>query len=67
MDKLYYRLTFYLVNKNEIPGKNLLKVVKFQNLVEKCCNVWKISLTKFANFLIIVLPVEIVIVFELKV
>jgi hypothetical protein len=67
MDKLYYRLTSYLVNKNEIPGMNLLKIVKFQNLVEKCCNVWKISLTKFANFHIIVLPVEIVIVFELKV
>ena len=65
MDKLYYRLTFYLVSKNEIPGMNLLKIVKFQNLVEKCCNVWK--LTKFSNSLIIVLPVEIVIVFELKV
>ena len=42
VDNLRYRLTFDLVNKNEVPGKNLLKVVKFQNLVEKCCNVWKI-------------------------
>ncbi len=42
MDNLHYRRTFDLDNKNEIPGKNLLKVVKFQNLVEKYCNVWKI-------------------------
>ncbi len=28
--------------KKQIPAKNLLKVVKFQNSVEKCCNVWKI-------------------------
>ena len=33
---------FDLDNKNEIPGKNLLKVVNLQNLVEKCCNVCKI-------------------------
>ncbi len=42
MDNLHYRLTFDPDNKNEIPGKNLLKVVNFQNLVEKCFNVWKI-------------------------
>ena len=42
MDSLHYRLIFDLVNKNEIPEKNLLKVVKFQNLVEKCCTVSKI-------------------------
>ncbi len=36
MDNLHYRLTFDLDNKNEISGKNLLKKVKFQNLVEKC-------------------------------
>ena len=42
MDSLHYRLIFDVVNKNEIPEKNLLKVVKFQNLVEKCCNVSKI-------------------------
>ncbi len=36
------KLIFCLVNKNQIPRKNLLKVVKFQNLLEKCCNVWKI-------------------------
>ena len=39
---LHYRLTFDLDIKNEIPGKNLSKVVKFQNLVEKCRNIWKI-------------------------
>ncbi len=51
-DNFHHRLIFVLVNKNEIPGKNLLKVVKFQNLVEKkvvMCE--KYSLTKFANFL----------------
>ena len=42
MDNLHYRLTFDLDNEDEIPGKNLLKVVKFQNLFEKLCNVWKI-------------------------
>ena len=52
MDDLHYRQIFGVVKKNEIPEKNLLKVnskikiqneiVKFQNLVEKCCNVWKI-------------------------
>ena len=31
MDNLHYRLPFDLDNKNEIPRKNLLKVVKFQN------------------------------------
>ena len=35
VDNLHYRLIFVLVNKNKIPGKNFLKVVKFQNLVEK--------------------------------
>ena len=40
--QLHYRPTFDLDNKNKISWKNLSKVVKFQNLVEKCCNVWKI-------------------------
>ena len=38
MDNLHYRLIFYIHNKNEIPRKNLLKVVKYQHLVEKCLN-----------------------------
>ncbi len=59
MDNFHYRLTFDLDNKDEISGKNLLRVVKSQNLVEKCCNCGKYSLTKFANFLIIVLCAEI--------
>ncbi len=42
MGNLHYRRTFDLDNKNEIPGKNFLKVVKFQNLAEKYCDVWKI-------------------------
>ena len=55
MDNLHYRPIFDLATKNEIPDKNLSKEVKFQNLVKKYCNVWKIySLTKFANFLFIV-------------
>ena len=40
-----YRLIFDLGNKNKLPRKNLLTVVKLQNLVEKCCNVWKIYTT----------------------
>ncbi len=48
MDNLQYRLTFDLDNKNEVPGENLLKEVKFQNSVEKCCNVWKASLQIFS-------------------
>ncbi len=41
MDNLHNRLIFDLVNKNQIRGKNLLKVIKFQKLVSKCCNVWE--------------------------
>ncbi len=41
---------FWSSQKKQIHGK-LLKVVKFQNLVGKCCNMWKYSLRKFANFL----------------
>ena len=47
---LHYRLTFDLDNKNEIPGKNLLKVVKFQNLVEEYCNVFDIALQSLQIF-----------------
>ena len=39
VDSLHYRLTFDLDNKNEIPGKNLLKVVKLKNLVECAENI----------------------------
>jgi hypothetical protein len=38
----YSRLPNGLVSMGkEIPRKNLSNVVKFQNLVEKCCNVCK--------------------------
>ena len=39
MDHLHYRLIFDIDKSrenNEIPDMNLSKVVKFQNLVEKC-------------------------------
>ncbi len=67
-----YGLIFYLekINpdkENEIPEKNLSKVVKFQNLVAKSCKIRKYSFTKFANFLIIVLRAEIATIFEPKV
>ena len=66
MGKSHYRQIFDLDKKKQISGKNLLKVVTFHNLVEKCCNVWKIyNLTKFANFLI-VLRAEIVTTFGSK-
>ncbi len=60
----HYRLIFDLdkINpdeKNEIPQKNLSKVVKFKNLVENVVMCGKYSLTKFANFRIIVLGAEI--------
>ena len=36
MDNLHCRLVFLSRQyKNKIPGKNLLKVVKFKNLVKK--------------------------------
>ncbi len=58
-ENLHYRLIFEL-------GKNVLKLVKFQNLVKKRCNVWKIIIAlqlKFANVLIIVLRPEIASIF----
>ena len=42
---------FLIINKNEIRSKNLLKVVKLKNLVEKCCNVCKILPYKVCHFL----------------
>ena len=54
MDNLHYRLIFYLDKsrqKNEILGKNLSKVVKFQNLVEKC--VENIALQNLQIFLLL--------------
>ena len=50
MVTLHYRRTFHLDNKNEIPGKNLLKEVKFKNWLEKCCNMWKIQPYKVCKF-----------------
>ena len=41
MDNSHYRLIFDQP-KNEIIEKNLLKLVKFQNWVEKRCNVRKV-------------------------
>ncbi len=48
MDNLYNKQKFNLVKK-QIPEKDVLKVVKFQNLVE-CCNVWKITLHSLQIF-----------------
>ena len=47
MDNLQYRLIFDLdksmqAKKNNIAGKNLIKVVKFRNLVAKCGKIRKI-------------------------
>ncbi len=49
MDNLHYRRTFDLENENEIPGKNLLRVVKFQNLGENIVMFRKYSLTKLVR------------------
>ena len=50
---LHYRRTFDLDNKNEIPEKNLLKVVNSKIWLKNVIMCGKYSLTKFANFLII--------------
>ena len=43
MNHLHNRLIFDLVNKNQIPRKKLLKVVKLiQKFGWKCSKVWKI-------------------------
>ncbi len=63
MDNSHYRLTFDLNNKNKIPGKNPIKVVKYLNLVENVVMCGRYSLTKFANSHIIVLRAEITIIF----
>ncbi len=59
MDNSHYGLTFDLDNKNDIPGKNLSKVVTFQIWFKNVVICGRYSLTKFANFLIIVLRAEI--------
>ncbi len=46
MDNLHYRRTFDLENENEIPGKNLLKVVKFKIWLKNIVMCGKYSLTK---------------------
>ena len=65
IDNLYYRLIFDRVKKH-IPGKNLLKVVKFQNLVKKCCNVWKCNLQILYIIVFSTARAEIVTAFGLK-
>ena len=58
MDSLHYRLIFDLVNKNEIKSSQIW----LKNVV--ICE--KYSLTKFANFSIIVLRAEIATIFGSK-
>ncbi len=67
MDNSHYRLTFDLDNKNEIPGKNLLKVVRSKIWLKHVVMCGRYGLTNLANFLIIVLRAEIVTIFEPKV
>ena len=55
---VYYRLIFDLDNKNEISGKDLLEVAKFQILV--------IALQNLQIFCIIILRAEIVTTFGSK-
>ncbi len=47
---LHYRLTFDLDNKNEIPGKNLLDVAKFQILMKMLLCVEDIALQSLRIF-----------------
>ena len=68
MDNLHYRLISDLgKSRPKIPGKNLLKVVKFKNLVKKMLlYAENIALQSLQNFYIFVLRVEIVTIFEPK-
>ena len=53
MDNLLNKLNFISGQKSQVPGKNLLKVVKFQNLVENvvmCENITLQSLQIFSLF-----------------
>ena len=53
MDDLHYRLISDPAKskpKNEIPRKNLSKVVKFQNLVVKYCKILKIQPCEVCKF-----------------
>ena len=59
-------LDFCVDNKKEIPGKNLLKPVKFQIWLKNVVMCGRYSLTKLANFLI-VLRAKIVTIIEPKV
>ena len=54
MDNLHHRLIFDVgksMRKNEVPRKNLLKVVKFQNLVANAVKYGKYRLVKLTNIL----------------
>ena len=62
IDKSYYRLIFHRDKSRRYKRnfrKEPFKVVKFQNLVENAVICGKYSLTKFSDFLIIMLRVEI--------
>ncbi len=54
MDDSSYRLNFDLGKKNEIHHysyrKNILKLVKFQSLVARCCKCARYSPANFTNF-----------------
>ena len=66
MDNLHYK-PFWTSEKNAIPGKNLLKAVKFLNLVENVVMHRKYSLTQSLQIVcIIVLCAKIVTTFGLK-
>ncbi len=70
MDNSHYELIFYLdkSRKYQIPGKNLPKVAKFQNLVVKSCIKYgKYSLASSQIFYIFVISVEIATIFDPKV
>ncbi len=66
MDNLHNKLNFNLVKKKRNSRKEPFKSSKIPNLVENVVMCGKYSLTKFANFLIIVLRAEIVTTFGSK-
>jgi hypothetical protein len=72
MDNLHVRLHFNLskekgINLNTTAKNNIMKLVKLQNLVAKCCKAWKnMVLQNLQIFSMFVLPAEIVTIFSSK-
>ena len=52
MDNVHVREIYDLGDEKKVRLKNLVKFDKIQNLVAKCCNVWKIQSREVCEFCI---------------